>query len=162
MKRLFSFVCLFLAIVSIAFVSGADEKKASTRAGAKKTAESKAEVAAESFLPASAVAAFRWDGNAAHLDGLKQTAAWKALEDSELNARLLQLVGFFASAAGDEVGQLTLEVIQHVRDNGVSFAASLSGSGEGLSPYSVVVLHNAAEYMPALSQLVEQMAKASE
>ncbi len=159
MKRLFSFVCLFLAIVSIAFVSGADEKKASTRAGAKKTAESKAEVAAESFLPASAVAAFRWDGNAAHLDGLKQTAAWKALEDSELNARLLQLVGFFASAAGDEVGQLTLEVIQHVRDNGVSFAASLSGSGEGLSPYSVVVLHNAAEYMPALSQLVEQMAK---
>ncbi len=43
-------MCLFLVIVSIALVSGADEKKASTRAGAKKTAESKAEVAAESFF----------------------------------------------------------------------------------------------------------------
>lgn len=160
MKKLVSFLCLLCAMGMLTFVSSADEKKTSGKKSSKAAAAAKATVKAgpENFLPASAVAAFTWEGNAAHLAGLKETAAWKALEDSELNARLLQLVGLFASAAGDEAGQLSLEVIQHVRDNGASFAAAISGSGEGLSPYGVVVLHNAAEYLPALSPYIAEVA----
>ncbi|MFN9718346.1 MAG: DUF1559 domain-containing protein, partial [Planctomycetota bacterium] len=161
MKKLLSFLCLLFAVVSLALVSGADEQKATTirPTGAATDTQSTAEAGPETFLPASAIAAFSWEGNAAHLEGLKQTAAWKALEESELNQRLLQLVSLFASAAGDEAGQLTLELIQHVRDRGVSLAAAVSGDGAGLSPYGVVVFHNAGEYLPALTPYIEQIAR---
>lgn len=181
MKKLISVACLLMAVVSLALANGADEAKtkssgkkkaapaatASPAKAAPGTKDTPAKAAAgtkdivkpETMLPASAVAAFVWEGQQAHLAGLKETAAWKALEETELNARLLELVKLFASAAGEDAGQLVHELIHHLRDNGVSMAVAISGDDSALSPYGAVVLHNAAEYLPAMAPYIEQFAR---
>ena len=149
MKYLMSF-CVLAAGVSLAWVSGADESKS------KKSAKSA--VTVEKLLPANCFTAMTYDGTAAHLPAIKETAAWKALEETELTARLLDIAQMFVSAAGEENGVMAREAIEHLRSNGLSFAGSLSGSGEDFSPYGVIVLHGAGRFLEQLEPLIEKIA----
>lgn len=150
MKALWSCVCLLTAGVSLAWVSGADESRVPTTTAAA--------VAVETLLPSNSFAVFTYDGTKPHQPAIRETAAWKALEDTELTARLLDLGQMFVSAAGEQNGVLAREAIEHLRANGLSMAISPSGSGAGLAPYGVVVLHGAAEYLETLQPMVEQIA----
>ena len=82
MRYLMSF-CVLAAGVSLAWVSGADE-----------STSKQATVAVETLLPASCFTALTYDGTENHLPAIKETAAWKALEETELTARLLDIAHF--------------------------------------------------------------------
>jgi hypothetical protein len=138
-----------IALVSVALLVagslfwgvGADESKT-------------ASVAPETLLPASSCIYMTDDGSIRHLEGLKQTAAWKSLEDTQLIARILDLVQLFVSASGEANGQLARDVIDHVRGHGVSFAFSVTGNGDGLTPYGTLVLHDAGSFLKRLEPLI--------
>ena len=153
MKYLLSSLCVLAAVVSLAWVNGADESSKT------KSAKTKPSAAVETLLPANAVVAMTFDGSAAHLPELKETAAWKALEETELIARLLDIAQMFASAAGPQHGELAREGIEHVRSHGMSMAISLSGSGKDLAPYGTVVLHGAARFAEELGPMVRDLAE---
>lgn len=149
MKYIMPCLCLFAAAFSLNWLSGADESGAKT----------KSSVAPETLLPASSVLLARFDGSDAHLDGLKQTAAWKSLEESGLMPRIFDLAQFFVSAAGEEAGKISRAAIEHVRANGVSLGVAISGTGQEMSPYGVLVLHNAAQFIDVLMSEVEMLAE---
>lgn len=158
MKYLLSSMCVLAAVVSLAWVNGADESAKGKTAKAK-SAGAKSSVAVETLLPANAVVAMTCDGTADHMPALKETAAWKALEESELTARLLDIAQMFASASSPETGVLAREAIEHVRAEGLSLAIGLSGSDKGLAPYGVVVLHDAARFKGKLAPMVRELAE---
>ena len=153
MKYVLSSLCVLAAVVSLAWVNGADESSKT------KSTKTKPTAAAETLLPANAVVAMTFDGSAAHLPALKETAAWKALEETELTARLLDIGQMFASAAGPQSGELAREAIEHVRSHGLSMAISLSGSGKDLAPYGIVVLHDAAPFADELISMIRDLAE---
>ena len=161
MKYVLSSLCVLAAVVSLAWVNGADESSRTKSAKTKPTASAKTmpTVGVETLLPANAVVALTFDGSAAHLPALKETAAWKALEETELTARLLDLGQMFASAAGPQMGELAREAIEHVRSHGLSMAFSLSGSGKDLAPYGTVVLHDAAPFAEELISTIRDLAE---
>ena len=147
MKILMAWMSVLVAGVSLAWVGGADEAK---------TEESR--VAVTELLPSSSFLLVTFDGTAAHLPVIKETAAWKALEETELTARLLDIGQMLISAAGEEQGVLAREAIEHLRQQGFSVAGSMSGSGDGFSPYGLVVLHDAGKFLEVLEPLIQQAA----
>ncbi len=149
MKYVMPCLCLIAAAFSLNWLSGADESGSKTRSS----------VAPETLLPASSVVLARFDGSDAHLDGLKQTAAWKSLEESGLMPRIFDLAQFFVSMGGDEAGKIARAAIEHVRANGVSLGVAVSADGKGMSPYGVLVLHNAAQFIDVLMSEVEMLAE---
>ncbi|MBL8812433.1 MAG: DUF1559 domain-containing protein [Planctomycetaceae bacterium] len=149
MKYVMPCLCLLAAAFSLNWLSGADESAAKT----------KSSVAPETLLPASSVVLARFDGSDAHLEGLKETAAWKSLEESGLVPRILDLGQFFVSMAGDEAGKIARSAIEHVRSNGISLGVAVSGNGQEMSPYGVLVLHNAAQFMEVLQSEVVKAAE---
>jgi hypothetical protein len=147
MKIVLAWMSVLAAGMSLAWVGGADEEK---------TEESK--VAVTELLPSSSFLLVTFDGTSAHLPAIKETAAWKALEETELTARLLDIGQMLISAAGEEQGVLAREAIEHLRQQGFSIAGSMSGSGAGFSPYGLVVLHDAGKFIEVLEPLIQQAA----
>jgi prepilin-type processing-associated H-X9-DG protein len=150
MKILFAWMSVLAAGISLAWVGGADEAK---------TEESK--VAVTELLPSSSFLFVTFDGTAAHLPAIKETAAWKALEETELTARLLDLGQMLISAAGEEQGVLAREAIEHLRTQGFSIAGSMSGNGNDFRPYGVVVLHDAGRFLEVLEPMIQQAAESA-
>lgn len=147
MKSVMAWMSVLAAGMTLAWVGGADEAK---------TEESK--VAVTELLPWNSYLLLTYDGTAAHLPALKETAAWKALEETELTARLLDLGQMLISAAGEEQGVLAREAIEHLRQQGFSVAGSMSGNGEDFRPYGVVVLHDAGRFLEELEPMIQQAA----
>ena len=147
MKILMAWMTVLAAGVSLAWVGGADEAK---------TEEST--VAVTELLPSSSWLLVTYDGTAAHFPALKETAAWKALEETELTARLLDLGQMLISAAGEDQGVMARKAIEHLRAQGFSVAASMSGAGEDFRPYGVVVLHNAGRFLEEFAPMIQQAA----
>ena len=116
MKIALAWMSVLAAGISLAWVGGADEAK---------TEESR--IAVTELLPSSSFLLVTFDGTAAHLPAIKETAAWKALEETELTARLLDIGQMLISAAGEEQGVLAREAIEHLRQQGFSVAGSMSG-----------------------------------
>lgn len=135
MRHYLPWFAVALAGVSLAWISApAQQKSASASA-----------VGVEDFLPKTAFAAFHADGYQKHLPAISETAAWKALRTTELQARVFDLLQMFAAIADPEVGKVARDALDHVMANGASFAVSTSASGEGLTPYGVLVLPQSAK-----------------
>jgi len=141
MKSIASVSVAVLLAGSLFWMVGADESRT-------------ASVAPETLLPASSCIYMTHDGSIPHLEGLKQTAAWKSLEDTQLIARILDLVQLFISTTGEANGQLARDVMDHVRAHGVSLAFSVTGNGDGFAPYGTLVLHDAGRFLEQLEPLI--------
>lgn len=113
----------------------------------------------EVFLPKSAFAAFQSDGSLRHQPAISQTASWQALQETELQARVFDLLQMLASAADPEIGTVARDALEHVMANGLSFAASISASGNGLTPYGVIVVSQGGRLKPALDKALTHVAK---
>jgi prepilin-type processing-associated H-X9-DG protein len=148
MKSLLPLFCLLAGALPLAWTLASDESTT-------------ASVAVETLLPSKSFMAMTYDGTAAHLPALKETAAWKALEETELTARLLDLGQMFVSATGAENGLLAREAIEHLRTHGLSLAGSVSASGEGLTPYGVLVIHDAGRFLERLQPMIEEAARSN-
>jgi len=148
MRSLLPLFCLLGGGLPLAWTIGLDEPTAST-------------VAVETLLPSSSFVVMTYEGTAAHMPAIKETAAWKALEETELTARLLDLGQMFISATGEENGQLAREAIEHLRTHGLSLAGSASGSGAGLSPYGVLVIPQAGNFLERLQPMIEEAARSN-
>jgi hypothetical protein len=149
MKIILACMAVFTAGIALTWVSGKDKDDA-------KPDESN--VAVTELLPSSSYLFVTYDGTADHLPAIKETAAWKALEETELTARLLDLGQMLISAAGEEQGVLAREAIEHLRAQGFSVAASMSGTGKDFLPYGVVILHDAGPFMEQLEPMIQQAA----
>ena len=149
MKIILACMAVFTAGIALTWVSGKDKDDA-------KPDESN--VAVTELLPSSSYLFVTHDGTADHLPAIKETAAWKALEETELTARLLDLGQMLISAAGEEQGVLAREAIEHLRAQGFSVAASMSGTGKDFLPYGVVILHDAGPFMEQLEPMIQQAA----
>ncbi len=150
MRSLLPLFCLLCGGLPLAWTIGIDEP-----------ASTASEVAVETLLPSKSFMAMTYDGTAAHLPAIKETAAWKALEETELTARLLDLGQMFVSATGEENGLLAREAIEHLRTHGLSLAGSVSASGEGLTPYGVLVIHDAGRFLERLQPMIEKAARSN-
>ena len=147
MKIVLAWMSVLAAGMSLAWVGGADEAK---------TEESN--VTVTELLPASSFLFVTFDGTDAHLPAIQETAAWKALEETELTARLLDIGQMLISAAGEEQGVLAREAIEHLRQQGFSIAGSMSGNGNDFRPYGLVVLHDAGRFLDVLEPMIHQVA----
>ena len=147
MKLLLSSLCLLTAGMSLAWVGSADESK---------TKEPM--VAVETLLPSNSFVVMTYDGTEAHMPAITETAAWQALEETELTARLLDIGQMFFSAAGEENGLMAREAIEHLRAHGLSIAGSISSSGQDFAPYGILVLHGAGRFLDDLQPMIENIA----
>lgn len=148
MKLGLGFGLALSAAAALMFVVGADER----------TSRGKS-VAPETLLSADSCAVMVFDGSAAHLNGLKETAAWKALEETQLTARILDLVQLFASAGGKEQGQLARDVIEHIRAEGMSAGVKVTNPDGQFQPCGVMVVHRAAKFLKSFGPIVEKLAQ---
>ncbi len=108
------------------------------------------EIRPEQILPGDSVVMLSYDGQAAHLPGLKGTAAWASLEETELMDRMFELLQAMVAAAGEEYGEILRCAIDHLRAEGMSLGISLGADGDYPAPYAVVVFHEAAELAESL------------
>ncbi|MCA9065596.1 MAG: hypothetical protein KDA96_21155, partial [Planctomycetaceae bacterium] len=113
----------------------------------------------EQILPASAVTVFHCDGSEIHKSDLKQTAAWKAIEETGLRSRIFDLLQMFANAADVEAGSTGRAVIDHVYAHGASFAASTGPTPDQLAPFGVLVLHDAQPVMKRAEALIRRISR---
>ncbi|MCA9084024.1 MAG: DUF1559 domain-containing protein [Planctomycetaceae bacterium] len=111
-------------------------------------------VAPESLLPQTAVIALHFDGDAAHRPAIEQTAAWKALEQTGMRARVFDLIETFIATQRSDVASVVRSALEGVMENGLSLAASASADGNSFAPYGMMVVHNGAEHLPALVNFV--------
>jgi len=96
-------VALFLALgcFELSWRTGASE------GGSTASARSawRDEVRPEQLPGAASFLAARYDGADAHMLEIKQTADWRALEETQLMARVLDLVQMVATAGGGRLGE---------------------------------------------------------
>lgn len=138
-----------VSVVSVVWYATADEKNSNSA------------IPVESLLPSGSVILLTFDGHETHFPALKQTAAWKSLQESELTARMLDLGQMMLSAAGEHHGVLARRLLEHLRTHGVSIASAVSGSGTEISPYAVAVFPQAASFRGDLDPLVELLVRGS-
>lgn len=111
----------------------------------------------ESYLPASAVAAFVIDGTAAHQPAISETAAWQALDESGLRDRVFDVLQTLAATLGAEEARQGREMLEHVMQHGLAAAISLDGDGGGVAPWSVLVLRDAGSFQGFLEGALGQL-----
>ena len=114
------------------------------------------EIRPEQILPGDSVVVLSYDGQAAHLPGLKGTAAWESLEDTELMDRVFELMGVLVELSGEGNGQILRRAVDHLRAEGTSLGISLGGDGDQPAPFGVLVIHDAAELAADLEPIVMQ------
>ena len=106
------------------------------------------------LLPERSAIMLQVDGTARHKPAITETAAWKALEDTGMRARVFDLVQMFIAASAPELAPTARKSMDDLMSRGLSFAVSISPDGRQFTPYAVIVLHNAAE----MKQLVLDVA----
>jgi prepilin-type processing-associated H-X9-DG protein len=147
-------LCIAVASFALSWRSGADETAA--------TATKSRPVPAQSFLPADAAAVYTMDGSTAHQPSIRETAAWKSLEDTQLVARILDLLQMLVETGGEQNGIVARQLIDHVRAEGFSAALTLRPSASGSSlpetGYAVAVLHRAEKFAPLVDRAVRTVA----
>jgi len=118
-------------------------------------------VAAQTLHPQKSLIYFHTDGQKGHLDSWQQTAAYKAVHDSGLDKivdKCLQKIRDMAEQEGQqEIVALGESAILHMQEHGLSLSVS-ADMEQGPTGAVLVVLHEAAEFEPPLSQLIRQAA----
>lgn len=111
------------------------------------------------LLPEKSVLLLQVDGTAKHLPGLKQTAAWKSLNDSGMQARIFDLIQTFVSASAPgaaEHAEMARQAMNDLVEKGISMSVSISPDGQQFAPLAVLVLHDASDMEGMLLQLASQ------
>ncbi|MFM7867283.1 MAG: hypothetical protein ACKPHU_23980, partial [Planctomycetaceae bacterium] len=114
------------------------------------------EVRPEQLLGAASFLAARYDGADAHMLEIKQTADWRALEETQLMARVLDLVQMVATAGGEQAGIVVRQLLDHIRRKGLTAAAAMGGE-DGRLPVLGVVLHDAGKYGALVASLLQEL-----
>ncbi|MEZ6056809.1 MAG: DUF1559 domain-containing protein [Planctomycetaceae bacterium] len=116
----------------------------------------------ESLLPANALIYASSDGGNGHEAGWEKTAAYKSVHESGLYQvveKTLQSVRELAAQQGqEEAVRLVESAFKHVHDHGASLAVAADLTQQGPTGGITLILHKAAEFEPALSQLIRQSA----
>jgi hypothetical protein len=159
-------LCMGGGAVSLAFVllclslSSAQERPRAGRAAntARAASPATSEKSPETFLPADPHIYVGWDGEAAHRDAYRKTAAYQSLQESGLMTVAGKMFeGFTANASNDQRAAFEAATTA-IRENGIS-AAFTTPTAEGPSlPWGVLVLHRGAELEPQIAALVKQFA----
>ena len=95
-----------------------------------------------SLMPASSFFVFQSDGYQKHQPAVTETAAWKALKDSGFEDRMFDIFRMVIDQTdqGQGASDLFLPAVRHVMNYGGSFAATVSASGDGISPLAMIIL----------------------
>jgi type II secretory pathway pseudopilin PulG len=147
-------VALFLALgcLGLSWRTGAGESGGGQSVGA----VLRDEVRPEQLLGAASFLAARYDGADAHMLEIKQTADWRALEETQLMARVLDLVQMVATASSEQTGIVVRQLLDHIRRKGLTAAVALGGEDAGL-PVLGVVLHEAGRYGSLVASLLREL-----
>lgn len=147
-------VALFLALgcLGLSWRTGAGENGGGQSVGA----VLRDEVRPEQLLGAASFLAARYDGADAHMLEIKQTADWRALEETQLMARVLDLVQMVATASSEQTGIVVRQLLDHIRRKGLTAAVALGGEDAGL-PVLGVVLHEAGRYGSLVASLLREL-----
>ncbi|MFO0536763.1 MAG: DUF1559 domain-containing protein [Planctomyces sp.] len=147
-------VALFLALgcFGLSWRTGAGEGGGGVRV----TAMVRDEVRPEQLLGAGSFLAARYDGADAHMLEIKQTADWRALEETQLMARVLDLVQMVATASSEQTGIVVRQLLDHIRRKGLTAAVGMGGEG-GRLPVLGVVLHEAGKYGALVASLLQEL-----
>ena len=108
------------------------------------------------LLPERAVVMVQIDGTKAHMPALRETAAWKALEDTEMRERIFDLIEMFVSAGTPEFAPTARKAMDDLMERGMSLAISISPDGQSFSPYGVLVLHDSADMIDTIKSIALQ------
>lgn len=117
---------------------------------------SKQSVAPANLLPERSVIMLQVDGTDAHMPALRETAAWKSLEDTEMRQRIFDLVEMFVSSASPEFAPVARKAMNDLMQRGLSFAVSISPDGQQFAPYGVLVMHEAADMQEMVKSIALQ------
>lgn len=112
------------------------------------------EVRPEQILPGDSVLMLNYDGQAAHLPALQETAAWKSLEESQLMTRVFELMETMVNVPAPGAGPLLRQAVDHVRSAGTSLGVSLGGDGPQPAPFGVMVFHDAGKLATNLEEMI--------
>ena len=96
--------------------------------------------AAETLLPAGAVAYVGWDGSDAHQEAWQSTAAYQSLYETGLADVVRKLLVFLVQQSGADTGDV-MPLMDQISRKGVSLAVSIPEAGPPL-PQAVVVIHD--------------------
>ncbi|MFM8726844.1 MAG: hypothetical protein ACKON9_17165, partial [Planctomycetaceae bacterium] len=145
-------LCLAVGCFGLSWRTGASEggSAASVRSVGRD------EVRPEQLLGAASFLAARYDGADAHMLEIKQTADWRALEETQLMARVLDLVQMVATAGGEQAGIVVRQLLDHIRRKGLTAAAAMGGE-DGRLPVLGVVLHDAGKYGALVASLLQEL-----
>ncbi|MCR9199597.1 MAG: DUF1559 domain-containing protein [Planctomycetaceae bacterium] len=108
------------------------------------------------LLPERAVVMLQVDGTKAHMPALRETAAWKALEDTQMRERVFDLVEMFVKAASPEMAATARKSMNDLMERGMSLAIAISPDGQSFAPYGVLVLHEAADMKDTIMSIALQ------
>ena len=110
-----------------------------------------------SLLPGESVIFLQFDGTDAHMPAIRETAKWKALDDSGLRERVFDVVEMFAATGGSDAAAMARRLLDTVFSKGVSAGVALTGDEPGISPYAVIVIHGAGSMKQDLISLLFQL-----
>lgn len=111
-------------------------------------------ISPEELLPAASFLAARYDGSAAHSPQIRKTADWRALEETRLMDRVLDLLQTFATSAGEQYGTAARQLVDHVRRSGLTAAMGITSNSSGPFPVAGLVLHQAGRFAPLAASLL--------
>ncbi|WP_437194067.1 hypothetical protein [Planctomicrobium sp. SH527] len=116
-----------------------------------------ADQSAAELLPAETFLYFHYDGTADHEAAFEKTAAYQSLVESGL-ADLVQQ--FMDSVRDSRRAEGLIEAIEHVKENGITFALAIDPPSPGpLALWGMVVAKNAGQGVDLLASLIEMLEK---
>ncbi|GAB5443053.1 MAG: hypothetical protein Fues2KO_34020 [Fuerstiella sp.] len=139
---------------------------AAASAGAFTFWNSQNDVGPESLHPDRSIVYFVWDGSEQHTEAIQQTAQYKALVESGLFDYGMRLFNQSFEALASQQNELSADELRTLQaakkyamqlyERGVSFSIT-DGSAESLAPMATLVLHDAAEAIELVPQVLELM-----
>ena len=115
----------------------------------------------EQLLPSDSFLGWRYDGAESHMLQIRETADWRALEETQLMARVLDLVQMFAGAAGEQSGIVVRQLLDQIRRKGMTAAVGIREGDAGSYPVAGIVLHEAGRYGAIAAPLLRDLLNAT-
>jgi len=114
------------------------------------------------IVPRDSVVFVQCDGVDDHMPAIKETAKWKAFDESGLRARFFDILEMLASTGGPDAAQLARTTLDTLHQRGMSFGIATTAADQPLtiSPYGVVVFHGAADLQQELMALATRLDEA--
>lgn len=111
------------------------------------------------IVPRDSVVFVQCDGVDDHMPAIKETAKWKAFDESGLRARVFDILEMLASTGGPDAAQLARTALDTLHRRGMSFGIATTAADQPLtiSPYGVVVFHGAADLQQELMALATRL-----